>query len=149
MPRLDDARARLARHDLLDIAQRTDGGTLAGRVHKAHGRIDLRPHRSRREVQLAQLIGSHVVEPALRRGPPTLVHRFHIGGHHEKIGVDVPGQQLAGEILVDDGLDPAEGSLTAGHPGGRDATPAGADDEHTVLQEPPDRADLEDSLGRR
>src|SRR5215472_1572799 len=41
-------RAGLPGHDRGDVIQRADGGPLAGFTCKAHGRLDLRPHRAGR-----------------------------------------------------------------------------------------------------
>ena len=56
-------------------------------------------------VPRLQLLGRDLGELALLGRAPALVHAVDVGGHHEQVGVDLPGEQLAGEVLVDHRLD--------------------------------------------
>ena len=135
--------------DLLDVGERADGGPLAGRLDEPGRGLDLRAHRPGGEVGCAQLAGGHPVEPALLGRAPALVDAVDVGGHDEQVGVDLAGEQLAGEVLVDHRLDAGERALLARHPRGRDAAAAGADHHDAVVEQPADRPDLEDPLRRR
>ena len=135
--------------DLLDVLERPDGRPLAGRLDEAGGGVDLRAHRPGGEVHGPQLRGRDLVEPPLLGRAPVGVDAVDVGRHDEQVGVDLAGEQLAGEVLVDHGLDAAERAVLAGHPHRRDAAAAGADHDRAVLEQPADRADLEDALRRR
>ena len=93
--------------------------------------------------------GRDLGELALLRRPPALVHAVDVGGHHEQVGVDLPGEQLAGQVLVDHRLDAREHPFAPGLEGRRDAAAAGADHDGLVLQQPLDGPELEDPLGER
>ena len=72
-------------------------------------RLDLRAHRPGRErhARAARL----AVTRSRRRCsgvPQSGVDAVDVGGHHEQVGVDLAGEQLAGEVLVDDRLDADE-----------------------------------------
>ena len=144
-----DRRAGVALDDLLDVLQRADRGVLAGRLDEPGGGFHLRAHRPGSEGLAAQLARCHPVEPALVSRPPVLVHAVDVRGHQEQVGIDLASEQLARQVLVDDRLDAPERSFLVRHPGRRDPSTAGADDEHAVLEQPANRPDLEDPLRRR
>ena len=78
----------------------------------------------------AQLLRGDPVQTPLVGRSPVRVDPVDVGGHDEQVGVDLPGQQLAGEVLVDDGLHPDQGRLAVGvGDQGRDPASAGADDD--------------------
>ena len=122
---------------------------LTGGLHEPDGRFDLGPHRAGGEALGPQLVRGHGVEPALLGCSPVLVDAVDVGGHQEQVGLDLAGQQLTGQVLVDHGLDTSERALLVGHEGSRDPTPTGADHEDPVVEQPADRPDLEDPLRRR
>ena len=113
------------------------------------GRFDLRAHRPGRERARPQFGDRDLAQTALVGGPPPFVDGIHVGGHHEQVGVDLPGEQLAGEVLVDHGLDAAQRALLAGRPCGGDAAASGADHHDALVEQPTDRSDLEDPFRRR
>ena len=98
-----------------------------------------------------QLLGGHPVEPPLPRGAPVQVDAVHVGGHQEQVRGHVLGQQLAGQVLVDDRFHAGQGAGCGGRVHGRDAPAASADDHGPPVQQPGDRLDLQDlpGLGRR
>src|SRR5215471_10354907 len=95
-------RAGYPSHDRGDVIQRADGGPLAGLAGEPGRRLDLRPHGARREMLAGQLASGGPIQPARLGGAPVDVDAVHIGCHEEQVGVHVPGEQLAGEVLVDD-----------------------------------------------
>src|SRR5690242_9315236 len=142
----DHVRAGYPSHDRGDVIQRADGSPLAGLAGKTSGRLDLRPHGTGRELMTGQLAGADPIQPARLRGAPVDVDTVHIGGHQEQVRVHVPGEQFAGQVLVDDRLD-AEDVGSAGrrvHRG--DAPAAGADDQGVPVEQPLDGLDLQDGL---
>ena len=93
-----------------DLVQRADRGAPAGRLDEAGRRVDLGSHRPGRELELAQLRRRHPCPSGCCSGvPQSGVHGVDVGCHHEQVGVDLTGEQLAGEVLVDDGLDADQG----------------------------------------
>src|SRR6476469_2589357 len=143
--------ARVPVDDLLDLRERPDRGAATGRLHEAASRLDLRPHRPGREGLLPQLVDRYPSQRPLLGRSPVGVHRVDVGRHDEQLGRDLAGEQLAGEVLVDDRLHADQGLRRVGQEGRRYPATAGADQHDTVLEQPPDRPDLEDvpRLGRR
>ena len=94
-----------------------------------------------------QLVGGHPAEPPLLRGAPVQVDAVHVGGHQEQVRGHVLGQQLAGQVLVDDRFHAGQGTGCGGRVHGRDASAAGADDDGPAVQQPSDRLDLQDLPG--
>src|SRR6516164_6788159 len=142
----DHVRAGCSSDNRGDVIERADGGPLTRLSGKACGRLDLRPHGPRCELLAGQFADGDPVKPARLGRAPVDVDAVHIGGHQEQVRVHVPGEQFAGEVLVDDRLD-AEDVGSAGrrvHRG--DAPAAGADDQGVPLEQPPDRLDLQDRL---
>ena len=122
---------------------------LPGRLDEPGSGVDLRAHRAGSELLIAQLRRRHPFQLALVGGAPAGVHPVDVGGQHQELCVDLAGQQLAGEVLVDHGLDPDEtaprvGAEHRGHP-----TAAGADHDHALVEQPADGPDLEDALRLR
>ena len=99
------------------------------------------------ELLAAQLIGLDLLELALLVGARVLVHPVDIRGQDQEVRVDLPRQQLAGEVLVDHGLHPDETAHGVGEGHRGHTAAAGADHDHALIQEPADRPDLEDALG--
>src|SRR5215467_14213307 len=142
-------RAGCPSDDRGDVTQRADGGPLARLTREAGGRLDLGPHGAGRELMVGQLAGGDPVQPARLGGAPVDVDAVHVGGHEEQVRVHVPGEQFAGEVLVDDRLDAEDGGSAGGRVHRGDAPAAGADDHGAPVEQPRDRLDLHDALRLR
>ncbi len=145
--RLDD-RARLARRHGLGIVDPPDHRHPAGRGHEPAHRLDLRPHRARREAERTQLLGGGVAQrPGLRRAVAGQ-DRVHVGQQQQDVGVERAGQQRGGQILVHDGFSAVQPPGAV--PGDRYPAAAGADHDHALAQQAADRGQVDqlDRLGR-
>src|SRR5690349_13256155 len=98
----DHVRAGLPGHDRGDVFQGADGGPLAGIRSEARSRLDLRPHRAGRELAAGQFADGDLAQFACLRSAPVEVDAVHVGGHEEQVRAHVPGEQFAGQVLVDD-----------------------------------------------
>ena len=79
--------------------------------------------------------------------PQSRVHPVDVGRHDEQVGVELTGEQAAGQVLVDHRLDADEVALPITGVHRRDAAAAGADDHRAPFEQPAHRPDLEDPLG--
>ena len=75
----------------------------------------------------ADLGQAHPGEVALVVGAPVDGGVVDVGGDDEDVGVEGSGEQRGGEVLVDDGLDPAQATGGVAHDG--DAATPGRDDD--------------------
>ena len=75
----------------------------------------------------AHLGEGDAAEVALPRGAPVDGGVVDVGGDDEHVGVEGAGEQGGREVLVDDGLDPADAAVRVADDG--DAAPAGGDDD--------------------
>src|SRR4029079_2431294 len=132
--------------DLFDVGERTDGRPLSRRLDELGRGEDLRAHRAGRGVLGPALLARRAIQPPLLGCAPVVVDAVDVGGHHEQVRFELAGKELAGEILVDHGLDATQCSLSSGDPCRRDSTATGADHHGLVIEQPADRSDLEDPL---
>src|SRR6476620_9021115 len=142
----DDGRSVRAGDEAADLCQGADRGPLAGLLGELGRGLDLRSHRARGERGSGELARRGLLDPCLGRRAPVAVDAVDVGRHHEQVGLELPGEQGGGAILVDDDLRPDD------RPGPRlvhrrNAAAAGADHHGALIEQPADRADLEDPLG--
>ena len=98
---------------VLDVGERADDRPACPVARaKSQAAIDLGQHRARRRTRRACSASSASgCAPAMARCVGVPKPRYdarRVGRHDEHVGVEVAGQQAAGVVLVDDGLDAAE-----------------------------------------
>lgn len=130
------------------VGQGSDEGVLPRGGGELDRRLDLGSHRAGSKVDPGERVRVGEGDGALLRGPPAGVDRIGVGGDHQEVGMKVPGQDGAGPVLVDDGLDADERS-SAGLVHGGYAAAAGTDDHGSAGHQSLDGALLEDPLRHR
>jgi hypothetical protein len=121
--------------------ERGDHRAAARPLDVATRRLDLRPHRAGPELSLllqrAELGHGDLTEPPLGRRAEVHGDALDVGEYGEDGGVELLGEQGAREVLVDDRLDPPQG--TASVVDHRDAATAVGDDDRPVVEQQLDR----------
>ena len=112
--------------------------------------LDLRAHAAAGELPGGGVL-AHLGDgdPAQRPGgrlPEVDHHVGDVGGDDEGVGAELAGQDRGGEVLVDDGLDAAQGGPVPAVVRDRDATAAGADDDEAGAGQGVDRRGVDDGL---
>src|SRR4051794_39794419 len=96
-----------------DVFQGRDDGAVPARLHETEDGVDLGAHAAAGELPgggvLAQLGDGHPAQRPRGRRPEVDHYVGDVGGDDQGVGVDLAGQDRGGEVLVDDGLDAAQG----------------------------------------
>src|SRR3954466_11915820 len=118
-----------------DVFERRDDGAGAAPVQEAQRGLDLGAHAAAGELALsgvlAHLLDGHPAQGSDGRHAEVHHHVRDVGRDDQRVRVEFEGQDRGGEVLVDDGLDPAQSYACAAVIGHRDATAPGADDDET------------------
>ena len=144
------SRAGLALDAVLGLLQQSDEGGAAGLgLGELHGRLYLGQHGALGELVLLHILagfgGGQIVQPLLVGLVEVDSHLLHGGEDDEHIGVQLLGQQLGGEVLVDDGGRALQVVMLGTVDG--DAAAAAADDDVAAVAEGADGAQLHNLLG--
>src|SRR5690349_21508156 len=122
--------------------ERADDRRAPGLVSEADRRLDLGLHRAGRELRRVEIARTNIFEGALCRLPPIREDSFDIGEQQQEIGADLPGEECAREILVDDRLDAEIGPRLRSDD--RNAPSAATYDGDSAIEKHLDHAHLED-----
>ena len=129
--------------------KRNEGGAAGLGLSELHGGLYLGQHGALGELALgdvlAGLSGSQLVQTLLVGLVEVDGHLLHGGEDDEHIGVQLLGQQLGGEVLIDNGSRALQ-VVALGTVDG-DAAAAAADDDVAAVAEGADGAQLHDLLG--
>src|SRR5262245_39628724 len=104
----DDAGPVGARDEAADLGERPDCGPVAGPLGEVDRGLDLGAHRAGGEGGALELGCRGFADPGLVRPAPVAVDAVDVGGHHEQVGVELPGEERRRAVLVDDDLRPDE-----------------------------------------
>lgn len=126
-------RSRAAFEDRAGILQPPYAGDATGVGGKQARRLDFRPHRAGGEGRCIDPVRPDMPDRLLRRRAPAFIDRVDVRQHQERVGAELFGEQPCGAVLVDDGLDALE--LAVAVADDRDATAAGADDDHAEIDQ--------------
>src|SRR4051794_31297381 len=134
-----------------DVFERRDDGAGAAPVQEAQRGLDLGAHAAAGELALsgvlAHLLDGHPAQRSDGGGAEVHHHVRDVGRDDQRVGVEFEGQDRGGEVLVDDGLDPAQSYACAAVIGHRDATAPGADDDETGRGQCVDRGGVDHGPG--
>src|SRR5699024_7031800 len=131
------------------LLKQGDEGAAAGLgLGKAHGGLDLGQHGAGREVALGAVLGGlgggDGVQPLLLGLAEVDGGLLDGGEDDEVVGVELLGEDLAGEVLVDDGGRALEVVALGGEHG--DAAAAAGDDYVVAVHERANGVQLDDRL---
>lgn len=79
---------------------------------------------------------------------PIAIDPIDIRGHDEQIGFELASQQLAGEVFVDHCFDAVQLAVLTWDIGGRNSASTGTDHDDALVEQPANRANLEDPARR-
>jgi hypothetical protein len=94
------------------VGQRADRGDPPRPLDEPARGLDLRTHRTSRELRRAELSDGGAGDGRRARRTVCRLDGVDIGQQEQRIGIEGLGQQRCGEILVDHGLDPFERSIS-------------------------------------
>ncbi len=110
-----------------------------------HGRFDLRPHATGRELSLAvpalHFIACDPLQLPLRRLLVLKIDSVGIGADDEEIGVQVRSEQRGSPVLVDDRLGASHAIPMLDH---RNTASADGDNDHAEVEDLPNDVTFED-----
>lgn len=142
-----DARAALAAHGGRCLRERgDDGAPPPAAAHELHGSGDLRLHRARAELPLAQValrvVGVQHVKRALLRRAEIQADVVDRREDEQIVRAHGLGQTGTGKVLVDDGVDPEIVPVRVARD--RHTAAAAGDDDILIVEQVQDRAPLDD-----